>query len=555
MTITPNDLPHRRATTLAMDDARASAIPAGRGGPADPATLGTPSPAWRSPAPIRTDVQDEPPGPAPVAVPVVREPDPVLAAMQQRVEETVPLVVAPAQPVMASGLATAGVALAERPRAKVESGRSGGPDGAGGSGDSGSAVPSAASAAAAPGPGPSSGGAPASGSAAPVVVSGPCGDERRVAAERCDLADRLTELAAAANQILRDNQRSYDDFTARIAQAALVADPREIRAAKESARHAFRKAHAAAHSREEVEAAASAWLTEINRVNKAARDAALESNRAREASVKLAITVERLSLEADVARINAESAAEACHVAREALAACEEAQVDRRAGRVPVDPTAAPVEAAWPRLVGGPEFENDEIDGITPPSERAFAGAQPRILRMLRGDGDAVRAVVREVAGDDPVEQRRWQLLLSNLIDACVARAIEASSLEFPAEHSFWGPFSQAQSRDIATALASLGYRFDGLGGFSDGRIPSQRDLSLAMGYAGLDPMRLRTWPNEATMPRLFEDVRVAADEYVATTAGELTLGEMVALLRGRAEPLADLWNNWGKVRPVLLEA
>jgi hypothetical protein len=153
------------------------------------------------------------------------------------------------------------------------------------------------------------------------------------------------------------------------------------------------------------------------------------------------------------------------------------------------------------------------------------------------------------------VEQRRWQLLLSNLVDACVARAIEASSLEFPADHSFWGPFSQAQNRDIATALASLGYRFDGLGGFSDGRIPSQRDLSLAIGYAGLDPMRLRTWPTEAAMPHLFEDVRVAADEYVATTAGELTLGEMVALLRGRAEPLADLWNNWGKVRPLLLEA
>ena len=150
---------------------------------------------------------------------------------------------------------------------------------------------------------------------------------------------------------------------------------------------------------------------------------------------------------------------------------------------------------------------------------------------------------------------RRWQLLLSNLVDACVARAIEASSLEFPTDHGFWGPFSQAQSRDIATALASMGYRFDGLGGFADGRVPGQRDLSLALGYAGLDPMRLKAWPTEATMPNLFEDVRVAADEYVASAAGELTLGEMVALLRGRAEPLADLWNNWGKVRPLLLEA
>ncbi len=195
------------------------------------------------------------------------------------------------------------------------------------------------------------------------------------------------------------------------------------------------------------------------------------------------------------------------------------------------------------------------MDEIIPPAARAFAGAEPRILRMLHGDGAAVRAVVLEVAGDDPADQRRWQLLLSNLVDACVARAIETSSLEFPLEHPFWGPFSQAQNRDIATALASLGYRFDGLGGFADGRIPSQRDLSLALGYAGLDPMRLRTWPSEAMMPRLFEEVRVAADELVAAAAPDLSLGEMVALLGGRAEPLADLWNNWGKVRPALLEA
>jgi hypothetical protein len=220
-----------------------------------------------------------------------------------------------------------------------------------------------------------------------------------------------------------------------------------------------------------------------------------------------------------------------------------------------VDPAAVPVEAARPKLIGGPEFEPGGADEFVAPSERAFAGAQPRILRMLRGDREAMRAVVDELSGEDIEEIRRWQLLLSNLVDACVARAIEASSLEFPSDHGFWAPFSQAQGRDIATALASLGYRFDGMGGFADGRVPSQRDLSLALGYAGLDPMRMRSWPNEATMGQLFEEVRVAADEYVTATAGDLTLGEMVALLRGRAEPLADLWNNWGRIRPLLLEA
>jgi len=338
-------------------------------------------------------------------------------------------------------------------------------------------------------------------------------------------------------------------------RAPLLADPREIRAAKEAARLAFRRAHAAAHTRDGVEAAAADWLSEINRVNQAARDATVEGTRAQAASVALGLTLERLSLDADVARINSESAAEACLLAREALAACEEAQVDRRAGRVPVDPLPTPVEAARPKLIGGPEFEPGELDEITPPAERAFAGAQPRILRMLRGDGEALRSVVHDLAADDVDEQRRWQLQLSDLVDACVARAIEATSLEFPADHGFWVPFSQAQSRDIATALASLGYRFDGLSGFADGRVPSQRDLSLALGYAGLDPMRLRSWPTEATMPNLFDGVRVAADEYVAAAASDLTLGEMVALLRGRAEPLAELWNHWGRIRPLLLEA
>jgi hypothetical protein len=516
VTVTPNALPQRRAATLAVGPNRSIAAPLGRGGPADPVTLeGGPvgvRPAHVAAGQARTDVLLGTTGGALVAFPMGRQQDRALEEPGAFLQAAPPTA----------------VALAERPLARTEPGP-------------------------APRPGPArrTGASPAAG----VPLSGPCADERRVAVERCDLADRLAQQAAAANQVLREQQRAYDELSLRAAQAALVADPREIRAAKEAARLAFRRAHAAAHTRDGVEAAAAAWLSEINRVNQAARDATVEGARAQAASVALGLTLERLSLDADVARINSESAAEACLLAREALAACEEAQVDRRAGRVPVDPLPTPVEAARPKLIGGPEFEPGELDEITPPAERAFAGAQPRILRMLRGDGEALRSVVHDLAADDVDEQRRWQLQLSNLVDACVARAIEATSLEFPADHGFWVPFSQAQSRDIATALASLGYRFDGLSGFADGRVPSQRDLSLALGYAGLDPMRLRSWPTEATMPNLFDGVRVAADEYVAAAASDLTLGEMVALLRGRAEPLAELWNHWGRIRPLLLEA
>ena len=516
-------------------------MPIGRGGPADPITLrvspAAANPAWLGGTSIRTDVLETGGRGGLVAFPIARQRDTGLDALRASGMSSAPVAVASAERPADGPAERFADWSADEPRAQQSAGDEPGVEPA-------PAVPPE-----------STGRAKPSSHAGPATqATGPCADERRIAAERCDLADRLGEQAAAANHLLREQQRAYDALAARSAQAALLADPREIQSAKEAARLAFRHAHSGAHSREEVEAAASDWLTEINRVNQAARDAAADGQRLRDASAKLALTIEQLSLDADVARINAESAAEACHLAREVLAACEEAQVDRRAGRVPVDPAAAPAEAVRPKLIGGPELDA-QVDEITPPSERTFAGGQPRILRMLRGDGEALRSVVAELAGDDQEEQRHWQLLLSNLVDACVARAIEAGSLEFPTDHGFWQPFGQAQCRDIATALASLGYRFDGLGGFADGRVPSQRDLSLALGYAGLDPMRMRTWPTEATMAQLFEEVRVAADEYVGSAAGDLTLGEMVALLRGRAEPLADLWNNWGRIRPLLLEA
>ncbi len=84
--------------------------------------------------------------------------------------------------------------------------------------------------------------------------------------------------------------------------------------------------------------------------------------------------------------------------------------------------------------------------------------------------------------------------------------------------------------------------------------MPSQRDLSLAVGYAGLDPMRIRHWPTETEMVALFADVTVAADEHLAGAASDLTLGELVSMLGRRADGLADVWNQWGRLRPLLLE-
>jgi hypothetical protein len=163
-------------------------------------------------------------------------------------------------------------------------------------------------------------------------------------------------------------------------------------------------------------------------------------------------------------------------------------------------------------------------------------------------------SLVAALADTDPESKRHWQLLMTGLVEAIVADAIEASALDFPEDHPFWGAFTRVQARDIVRAVSSLGYRFDGLGGWTDDRQPSQRDLSLALGYAGLDPMRVRQWPDAAATTALFADVTVAADEWLAGVAGDLTLAEMVGMLGRRADGLAEVWNQWGRIRPLLLD-
>ena len=388
-------------------------------------------------------------------------------------------------------------------------------------------------------------------SAAPADASSPevtsmtatttqCAEERRIADERCELSIRARARSDEAVTALRVAQRAYDARDAAADEAAAVADPRAVRAAKEEAQHAFRSASRATASAEAVEGAAREWLREINRINAGAREAAVSAVRERAAASAIGATLERLSLEADVARIGAETAEAACVAARAAVAECDE----RRA----IDPGSF----LLPPLKPEPEIDRsdaDEVLGIA-----IEAGATPRIFRLLRGDSAAMNTLVEALAGSDSDQAAHWEELVTRLVDAILADAIESSALEFPSEDPFWGPFSLSQGRDIVQALGSLGYRFDGRGGWVDERIPSQRDLSLALGYAGLDPMRVRHWPDEAGSRVLFSQVRVAADEYLAMNAGDLTLGEMVTMLGRRADALAELWNQWGTIRPLLLQ-
>ncbi len=410
------------------------------------------------------------------------------------------------------------------------------------------------------------------GAAAAGGEADPCGPARGAAEDACTLADRMNALAVAAQDRLREARRGYDEHAGRRERAAATADPRTVRAAKDEAQAAFRRARLAAGERGALEVAAREWLREIDRVNARTRDAIRVMSREDAAEAELLRTVERLGVEADGARIASESAAEACRNARIALATCEERERSGvglgalQAGHGGLEPASVVARAtlvapdagaggATPAAERGPTAAAlDEGLAAPPPRDHSSGSAVlPAVLTLLEGDRDTLHRIAAVLAEGDDSSRRRWEQQLAALVEAVTARAIDGAALTFPEEHPLWGQYSREHCREIAAALGALGYRFDGYGGFADGRVPGQRELSLAIGYAGQDPMRIRIWPTEAEMARLFEDVRVDSGRFVAEAAGELTLGEMIDLLGRRAEDLSELWNAWGRVRPLLL--
>jgi hypothetical protein len=545
VTVSQDAIPRRRGTTLA-EDAFAVAIPEpARGGPADHEIDGVPD---RDGDGYRTTVRHGVSMPAGVVAMAMTAPpamvgfrvepghDPAFQAMAMAASDT--------EPAKTVAIARTAVAVLEPEGDAMAGIRSDEALGSGG------------------------GGAPL----ATPATDGPCAEVRQVATERCELAVRARAGVGVADETLRNAQRVYDAHVARAEAATAATDPGAVRRDKELAQAAFREARGRAGSPEAIESAARDWLGEINRINTVVRDAGSVAGKEREAAAAIEPSLERLALEADAARNSAEVAEEACVAARQAVADCVEAEAALiRAARPAAPPAASesgPGESgpgeSGPREPGpgtsGPGEPGPGLSGPGPgeiehePLVAALsAGQTPVIFLLLRGDGAAMGRTVARLA-DDPAEQRRWQASLSELVDAVLAVSISQSALDFPHDHAFWGPFTNEQDRDIVTALSSLGFRFDGHGGWADDRIPSQRDLSMALGYAGLDPMRIRRWPNEDEMRSLLADVTVAADEHLAGAAGDLTLGELVAMLGRRADGLATLWNDWGRVRPLLLE-
>lgn len=220
------------------------------------------------------------------------------------------------------------------------------------------------------------------------------------------------------------------------------------------------------------------------------------------------------------------------------------------AGPSPAEPTASPnrtIVPSRPAVAIAIQPEQDrELEDIR---RRAVHGTP--IERMLRGEHLALVEVVDEAAGTGP-GRRDWEVLLGGLVDGMAAVAVRESVIDFPMGTPFWDQFTVEQCRRIAGALASMGYRYDGADGWLDSRAPVYRDLTQALADVGVEPRRVRVWPNASEIAALFAGARPAPEELLAAAGPDYAGPAMRMLLGEHAAGLDDLWVAWDSVKPVL---
>jgi hypothetical protein len=236
--------------------------------------------------------------------------------------------------------------------------------------------------------------------------------------------------------------------------------------------------------------------------------------------------------------------------AETAEAACAEARSDVAEADHPTEPTAVPVQdaPAWrsARPLLAIPIEADGQQRTAPPM---------LIERLLEGDQDVLHGLARamfELTGGLP---SRYLLLLRELVDAIAASAAEAGVLMFDHTHPFWSQFRPAEAREIARVLRDLGFRFDPVDGWYGRRAPSFSDLALALAYAGYDVRSLRRLPMGDELRALPSSVTASSLEFLAAGAPDLDVDQVLRLLGSRGDRLGDLWDDWAKLRALLLES
>lgn len=375
-------------------------------------------------------------------------------------------------------------------------------------------------------------------SASTEPLSGPCAQARAEVDSRCAEAERLQQAAIAHQQRLREARRQLHEVSTLREADSRVRDRRQLDEAKNVARKAYHAALMTADSAGQVQEAAQGWLREIDRLN---RQVDLADRRAEDV-VRRATELERampgIELAADAARITAEGAQVACLEARRTLAACEE-EAQRRIQH--------PIDAAQPTTT----FEEGTADQAVA-SQPAVHRVRP-ITLVLRGDRETLLSLGLRLAEETGVEAGRLQLLLLELREQLAARALEDNALRFPADHPFWSQFPGEGARRVVASLASMGYRFDGRESWADDHAPTMRELAIAVSHVGLDPRSLRRPAAQEALDSLWLGTTVATEEYLASRAPNLDLEQVMGYLGPRGARLSQLWDLWGRLRPLLL--
>lgn len=374
-------------------------------------------------------------------------------------------------------------------------------------------------------------------------TSAPSGQDcEAIAAEAercCAQAEAARESLAGLTEQLAEARAEREARLRALKAAEEAADPAGYREARQRAQATFQAARAVARSAAQIAAAGSAWLAELDQRNALAGEADRTLERERAASEIATATVEHLVAEAEAARLATDAAVAGCLEARGAAAECFEAK------RLAVESASRATDS----VATQPVATDPHPSAPTAPTS---LGGGTIIRRILSGELGLLAAVASRLT-DDPAVQARWEQRLTVLLEAILLRAVDAGALEVPTAHPFWGSFTAEQSRDIIAALATLGFRFDGLGGWLNDRVPGQREISMAVAHAGLDPMRIRRWPTGDEGRQLVRDAIVLGADFLAEAAPSLTLEELTDVLGRDALALADVWVEWARIRPLLL--
>ena len=336
----------------------------------------------------------------------------------------------------------------------------------------------------------------------------------------------------------------------------------------------------------ERQRAVTTWWREINRINGRSRRAYQMLERAHANSVEAQQAMGHAERLADSRRIRAEAAAQACIDARGRLAVCEEQTgatisagaldallaVDalgsddglgdehacparalpsaERAPRRGANGRSAPTMLVdiLGRAAAGHEPSGDPADATPPAFEPLVAE------RFFQGDRAVLRWLARELSELTGHPPSHFLLLLQELVEAVQVAAAERRFLVFDAEDPLWGQFSQSECRTIsgrsrtwasATTRATAG---------------TAAACPTATISPSPSPMRASTrdasgacrtrWKGSATWRRASPWRRSSSSASRHRSSPSASSSRSWA---ARADALDDLWDDWGRLRPMLL--